>query len=89
VLVSVIPLPVAQEKNTLRFSGRGFKSFVKVTPSHENRNEAVLKEGIKLFMSNMNRSDIISMLQIVANGLPDKEFQRTVQRAEMYALSKK
>jgi hypothetical protein len=82
------PRIVPQEKD-IRRSGHGFKTFVKVRPASENRNESVLKEGIKMFMSNMARSEIIPMLRIVSNGLPEKEFERTVQRAEMYALSKK
>jgi hypothetical protein len=89
VFVSIETPRVAAPEKITRRSGHGFKTFVKVQPAFENRNETVLKEGIKMFMSNMDRSEIIPLLQIVANGLPDKEFQRTVQRAEMYALSKK
>ena len=89
VTIKIDPLPIVSTEKPIRRSGQGFKTFVKVQPAPENRNEAVLKEGIKMFMSNVSRSEIIPMLRIVANGLPEKEFERTVSRAEMYALSKK
>lgn len=76
---------VAPQRKIERCTGRGLKSFVKVQPATENRNQTVFRLGCKLFRTNMNRNEIINTLCIAANGLPEGEFQRTVERAEAYA----
>jgi hypothetical protein len=85
VLVKVEPLPVVEVKKPERHTGRGLKSFVKVTPAPENRNASVFKLGCKLFRTNIDRNDIVAMLTTASNGLPEAELQRTIKRAEEYA----
>jgi hypothetical protein len=76
---------VAPQRKIERYTGRGLKSFVKVRPATENRNQTVFRLGCKLFRTNMARNEIINTLYVAANGLPDEEFQRTIERAEAYA----
>ena len=87
-MLDIMPLPVAVENNLPRYTPtkkRGQYGAIKATPATENRNQAVFTEGCRLFRTKLDYNSIVDKLRIISNGLPESEFQRTLQRCQEYA----